>query len=50
MGAMLVGCYNQMSTIKEGVIKRLQCIYVDYYFVDDSQSLIKVFFCIFFHY
>ena len=26
MGAMPVGCYKQMSTIKEGVIMRLQCI------------------------
>ena len=25
MGAMSVGCYKQMSTIKEGVIMRLQC-------------------------
>ena len=23
-----MGCYKQMSTIKEGVIMRLQCIYV----------------------
>ena len=26
MEAMPVGCYKQMSTIKEGVIMRLQCI------------------------
>ena len=26
-GAMPVGCYKQMSTIKEGVIMRLQCIH-----------------------
>ena len=26
MGAMPVGCYKQTSTIKEGVIVRLQCI------------------------
>ena len=25
MGAMPVGCYKQMSAIKEGVIMRLQC-------------------------
>ena len=25
MGAMPVGCYKQMSPIKEGVIMRLQC-------------------------
>ena len=25
MGAMPVGCYKQMSTIKEGVTMRLQC-------------------------
>ena len=31
MGAMPVGCYKQMSTIKEGVIyMRLQCIYIAY--------------------
>ena len=28
MGAMPVGCYKQMSVIKEGVIMRLQCIYI----------------------
>ena len=26
MGAVPVGCYKQMSAIKKGVIKRLQCI------------------------
>ena len=26
MGVMPVGCYMQMSAIKEGVIMRLQCI------------------------
>ena len=28
MGAMPVECYKQMSAIKEGVIVRLQCIYI----------------------
>ena len=27
MGAMPIGCYKQMSAIKEGVIMRLQCIF-----------------------
>ena len=31
MGAMPVGCYKQMNTIKEGVIMRLQLyIYISY--------------------
>ena len=47
MGDMLVGCYKQMSAIKEGVIMRLQCTALPLIWTMGPKMSVMRFQCIF---